>query len=75
MQKQILYQFSIRLTCPLLNIVDINLKIQKDIRFQMSLCIDSGIFIHSDSFRQFPTTSDLQFSIRELFVNISEKFS
>ena len=33
MQKQVLHQFSIRLTCPLLNIVSINLKIQRDIPF------------------------------------------
>ena len=75
MQKQVLHQFSILLTCPLLNIVNINLKIQKDIPFQMSLCIYLGISVHLDSFRRIPTTSDLQFSIRELFVNISEKFS
>ena len=74
MQKQILYQFSIRLTCPLLNIVNINQKIQKNIPFLNVSLYLFGISVHSDSFRRFPTTSDLQFSIRELFVNISEKF-
>ena len=71
MQKQILYQFSIRLTCLLLNIVNINLKIEKDIPFSNASLYLFGNF----RFRRIPTTSDLQFSIRELFVNISEKFS
>ena len=72
MQKQILHQFSIRLTRPLLNIVNINLEIQKDIPFSN---VSSYLFGNFRTLRQFPTTSDLQFSRRELFVNISEKFS
>ena len=75
MQKQVLHQFSIRLTCPLLNIVSINLKIQRDIPFSD---ISLYLFGNFRTFRQFPripTVSDLQFCVRELFVNISEKFS
>ena len=55
MQKQIRYQFSIRLTCPLLNIVHINLEIQKDIPFSN---VSLYLFKIFRTFRQFPTYSN-----------------
>ena len=76
MQKQVLHQFSIRLTCQLLIIVSINLKIQRDIPFSD---ISLYLFGNFRTFRQFPriptVPDDLQFCVRELFVNISEKVS
>ena len=70
-EMQILYQFSMRLTCPLLNIVNTNLKIQKDIPFSSVCLYFFEILLHStvsDDFRS-------SISMRELFVNISKKLS
>ena len=55
MQKQILCQFSIRLTCLLLNIVNINLKIQKDIPFSN---VSLYLFGNFHTLRLFPTYPD-----------------